>query len=203
MIKYKRLICLVLVSFFILTGSAFSAEKGYLRFSDVPAGHWADKFIHELRSLGITDGIGSNRFGLGLTIKRCEFVAFLSKLMEWELITPEKGSFTDNMDAGKWYYSHIETALRKGVILKDSDSFGADEPITREEMAVMIVRALGYDALAGQLGYLGSPFDDVFSSTGYITIAKDFGIITGVGGKKFNPRSKEIGREYKMESCRS
>jgi len=187
MVKHKRILCLVLAALFIFTVPVYSAENKSQRFSDVPEGHWADKFIHELRSLGITDGIGNNRFGMGLTIKKCEFIAFLSKLLKWELVTPEKGSFTDNTDPGKWYYPYIETALNKGVILKESERFGAEEPITREEMAVMIVRALGFDALAGQLGYLGRPFDDVFSSAGYITIAKDFGIITGVGGNRFNP----------------
>lgn len=119
----------------------------------------------------------------------------------------EKGSFTDNLDTNEWYYAFIETALKYGAILKDSDTgsyidadanggadtdtdidkFRPDEPITREEIAIMIVRSLGYDALANQLTNLDNPFDDVYDNTGYITMAKDFGIIKGTGNNEFKP----------------
>ena len=38
------------------------------------------------------------------------------RLMGWELVTPEKGSFTDNQDTAKWYYSAIETAYAHGAL---------------------------------------------------------------------------------------
>ncbi|QGG48974.1 glycosyl hydrolase family 18 protein [Heliorestis convoluta] len=175
------------ISFFLLTSTAFANEKTIKTFDDVPQSHWAYEAIHELRSLHITDGMGNNHFGLGQTIKRSEFVAFLVKLMQWEIITPEQGSFADNKDRSRWYYGPIETALHHGVILKDQDRFRPEEPITREEMAIMIVRTLGYNSLANQITYLGSPFDDISQNIGYITIARDFGIITGVGNNLFKP----------------
>jgi len=54
-------------------------------------------------------------------------------------------------------------------------------------MAIMIVRALGYDSLANRLTYLGNPFDDVSQNSGYINIARDFAIINGVGNNLFKP----------------
>jgi ribosome biogenesis GTP-binding protein YsxC/EngB len=198
-IGLKRIIIIILIPtllllplFTILTLFSYTAFANedittYSRFSDVPENHWAFKAIHHLRSLKITNGIGNNQFGLGLTIKRSEFVAFLAKLMKWELISPEKGSFADNMDTTKWYYAFVETALKYGTILKDAEDFRPDEPTTREEMAIMIVRTLGYDTLANQLTYLDNPFDDVYKNTEYITIARDFGIIKGVGNNSFKP----------------
>lgn len=187
MCKLKMVICLILIFIIMLSGTAFANDSTVIHFNDVPENHWAYKAIHDLRLLKITDGIGNNQFGMGLTIKRSEFVALLIRLMNWELINPEKGSFIDNLDTTKWYYATIETALKYGVILNDAESFRADEPITREEMAIMIVRTLGYDSLANQLTYLGNPFDDVSQNTGYITIARDFGIINGVGNNLFKP----------------
>jgi len=157
------------------------------RFDDVPQGHWAEKAVHDLRLLKITDGIGSNKYGMGLDIKRCEFVTYLARLMNWETVTPEKGSFIDNMDTSKWYYPYIETAYRNGAIPEGIKEFRPEDPITREEMAIMLVNALGYGYLAQQLSGLGSDFDDVSENTGYITIAKDFGIITGTGDNRFKP----------------
>lgn len=184
----KKIISLVIVVAFLVSfGGVYANDNTDLRFSDIPRGHWAEKSIYELRSLKITDGIGENRFGLGLTINRSEFVAFLVKLMKWELIYPGKGSFADNMDKSKWYYPYIETALEHGVILNYAENFRPVEPITREEMAIMIVRTLGYDSLSNQLACLSNPFEDIEQNTGYITIAKDFGIINGVGNNLFKP----------------
>ena len=192
----KKIISSIIILTLIATfGLVFVDYDENLRFTDIPKGHWAEKSIYELRSLKITDGIGENKFGLGITIKRSEFVAFLVKLMKWELVCPEEGNFADNMDKNKWYYSYIETAMEHGVILKDTENFRGEEPITREEMAMMIVRALGYDSLSQQLTYLPKPFEDIEQYTGYITIAKDFGIINGVGNNQFKPYDKATREE--------
>jgi len=183
---YKTVLSIVL-AFSLILAPAFAEENTEFRFKDVPQGHWAEKAVHDLRSLGITEGIGNNKYGMGLEVKRSEFVKFLVSLMKWELITPEIGSFVDNMDPSKWYYSYIETAYRNGVISDDTTKFRPDDPITREEMAIMLVNTLGYGTLARQISDLGSDFNDVSNNTGYITIAKDFGIIKGVGNNQFKP----------------
>lgn len=152
------------------------------KFNDVPDNHWSFEYVHKLKELGITNGIGNNKFGLGMTITRAEFVAFLVRLMQWDLINPEVGSFKDNLDKNKWYYQYIETAVNKNVILKEEnvEFFRPEDKITREEIAIMIVRALGFDSLARQVSNLENPFIDVKRNLGYITIAKDIGIIKGV-----------------------
>ncbi len=187
MCKFKRIISCILIFIFILFSTAFANENTVTQFNDVPESHWAYRSIHDLHSFKITDGIGNNQFGMGLTIKRSEFVTFLVKLLQVELVIPEKGSFIDNLDTSKWYYASIETALKYGVISNNAERFRVDDPITREEMAMMIVRALGYNTLANQLTYLGNPFDDVSKNIGYISIARDFGIINGVGNNLFKP----------------
>ena len=88
-------------------------------FTDVPNSHWAFGPIHDMRRLGITDGIGNNLFGLGQTVKRCEFAAFLVKLLKWELVFPEEYSFIDNANRKELYYPYIETVLLNGAILKE------------------------------------------------------------------------------------
>jgi hypothetical protein len=158
-----------------------SASEKTAQFSDVPSNSYAYQNIIDLRNLGITNGLGNNKFGYGQPVTRAEFITFLYRLMKWEAVTPAAGSFTDNKDKTKYYYIPVETALAKGVLTKDQASFRPNASATREEMAVMLVRCLGYDSLAIRLDYLGSPFNDVTKNKGYITIAKDFGIITGTG----------------------
>jgi spore germination protein YaaH len=193
--KYFKMISLLLLSGFLMaTGLPVFADAvpaGGLVFTDVPSGSYAFKDINDLRTLGITGGIGNNKFGYGKPTTRGEFVTLLVRLMGWEQISPGKGSFNDNQDKTKYYYKTIETAVQHGVILKDGTSFKPDNTITREDMAVMIIRCLGYDTLARGLDYLGQPFPDVNGDLGYITIAKDLGIINGSGGK-FDPKGTAL-----------
>ena len=199
--KLLKITISVILALSLISIPCFADDIAVLRFDDVPQGHWAEKAVHDLRLLKITDGIGDNKFGMGLEVKRSEFVTYLARLMKWKLITPEKGSFVDNMDTSKWYYPYIETALRNGVITDSVNEFRPEEPITREEMAIMLVNTLGYDILAQQLAELGSDFGDVSNNAGYITIAKDFGIIKGVGDNKFKPYDTAKREEAAVMIC--
>ena len=81
---------------------------------------------------------------------------------------------------GTWYYSAVETALANGAI--DSGLyFRPDDDISRQDMAVMLVRALGYESLAlTQSAAELLAFSDVTENRGYIALAYEFGIINGV-----------------------
>ena len=72
-------------------------------------------------------------------------------------------------------YKNIQDTVK---YLQDLVSLTKD--ISREEMAVMLVRALGYGTLAQSLSGLELPFDDVTDNRGYVAIAYDIGMITGV-----------------------
>lgn len=192
----KKLTVLVLVTALflgVLPGAAYGA------FSDVPRGHWAEGYIEEAEKLGIMQGIGQGRFGLGQNVKRGEFVAMLVRLFGWEKISPETGSFTDNQDKTKWYFADIETAVSMGAVKTDQSVFRPEDKITREEMAMMLVRALGYEALAAgaeENGLLsGFPFTDVTKNLGHIALASDFGIITGKTQTAFNPSGYALREE--------
>ena len=167
--------------------TVFGQDSPSEPFEDVSPEHWAYDVSHRLRDLEITDGIGNNKFGLGEPIRRGQFITFLVRLMKLEGPSSDISNF---MDTSKdlYYYKPIETALTHGIIKKDSEYFRPDDYITREEMAVMIVRALGYDQLAIQLNKGPSSFQDVNESTGYIMIARDLGIIQGSGNNNFNPK---------------
>jgi spore germination protein YaaH len=80
----------------------------------------------------------------------------------------------------------VETALAHNVI-DSTGTFNPNAPITREEMAVMLVRGLGYGALAQSVASFGNPFADVTGNAGYITIASDIGMTKGTSQSTFAP----------------
>ncbi|MEN6315281.1 MAG: S-layer homology domain-containing protein [Clostridiaceae bacterium] len=183
MTRYIKALCIMILIIYIISfqplAFAENTASSDIPFTDVPKTSYAFSAINELRQLGITNGIGNNLFGYGQTVTRGEFVTFLVRLMGWEQITPVSGSFSDNRDTLKFFYSSVETALAKGVISKEPGNFRPLDAITREEAAIMLVNCLGYGTLAGQLDYFSKPFPDVENHIGYITIARDLGIFNG------------------------
>ena len=183
----KRVRSLLLASVISLT-LAVSALAANGSYSDVPADHWAASSVHRATELGLFNGIGGNQFGLGQPITRAAFVTALGRLFDWETVTPTRASYSDVAER-EWYYAAVETARANGAVISVGKNFRPTENITREEMASMIVRSLGYTSLAGNLSTYSCPFSDVKTNKGFITIAYDLGIVGGMGGGKFAPNS--------------
>ncbi len=91
----KILSFIIAITIVILPVHLHAQEEIENRFSDVPVGHWSDTLVHQLRDLGITNGISENEFGMGREITRAEFVTFLVRLKQWESIVPENSTFSD------------------------------------------------------------------------------------------------------------
>jgi hypothetical protein len=157
-------------------------------FTDVPEKHWAAEDISWCAYYGILEGVGDGSFALGAPMTRAAYATALCRMMNWELLHPEKGSFPDNQKTGKWYFAPIETAYAHGVITTQSKLCRPDDPITREEMAMMTVRAFGYSLLAGAVQD-DCPFTDVSVGAGYITLAYHMGIVKGIDRYTFNPKA--------------
>lgn len=186
----KRLIRRVLSAALcaVLLVSAFSANaQAAGGYRDVPKGHWAASYIETATAEGLFQGRSDGKFGLGEKMSRAAFVTVLMRMFAWEEVTPEKGSFDDNQDKDAWYYTAVETAYKNGAVTRLEKNFRPTDPITREEMAVMLVRALGYGTLAGRAQELGCPFKDVKTNAGYITLAYQLGITGGYTETAFGP----------------
>ena len=163
------------------------AEDG-TRFNDVPEEHWAYESVCTAAQRGLVNGLSAKTFGLGQPVTRAQYCAMLCRLMGWAEVLPGEPTFSDNRDKSAWYYGAVETAYLNGALLKLSDMCGPNEPLPREEMAAMTVRALGYSNLAGTVQD-DCPFSDVSTNRGYIALAYRMGIMGGVSAQKFSPRT--------------
>jgi len=151
---------------------------------------WAAPYLERAAEYGLINGKPDGSFGVGEEINRFSFVVLLVRMMGWEYVPAAAGALSD-CDPASWYYSDLETALANGVM--DAGAFRPDDAITREEMAVMLVRALGYQTLAGKQAGRTLPFSDVTGHRGEIAVAYDLGLITGVEtetGLVFQPEGK-------------
>ena len=102
------------------------------------ANHWAEKFITELVAIGAVNGYLDGTFKPDNSITRAEFATMMVKGFKLE---PGNGKvFSDT--GGHWAKDSIKTAAAHGIVSGyDETSFGPDDLITREQMAVMISKA--------------------------------------------------------------
>jgi len=115
-------------------------------YSDIANHPWARNVLNGLYSKGIMNNLRYDEFGADDLTTRGEFVTLLVKGLNLPLNYDDNNTFTDIQPGTKtstWTYEHIETAARAGIVQgKAVGYFGSEIPITREEAAVMIARAL-------------------------------------------------------------
>lgn len=180
------LLCLQLTLPALADASTFLSTRSFANYSDVPAGHWCAEGVERAAALGIFQGIGNGQFGRGQPITRAAFVTAMVRMFGWKEVLPDRDSFSD-VTPNRWFYGYVETAMAHGAIPGADHAFRPTDNVTREEMAAMLVRGLGYTSLAGVASGYDSPFSDITSNKGFIIVAHDLGVVDGVGEDRFAP----------------
>ncbi len=104
------------------------------------ANHWAEDNINKLVASGAIGGYPNGSFKPNTTITRAEFTTILVKAFDISLQSDK--IFNDT--SGHWAQEYISTAGLKGIVNGYADNtFGPDDLITRQQMAVMIFKAAG------------------------------------------------------------
>ncbi len=115
--------------------------SGAAAFSDIN-GHWAEQDILLMASKGYVSGVGDGLFAPDAAVTRAQFAALLVKALG---ITGQGGQtplFSDVPD-GYWGAAAIDAAAQQGLLSGVGNGrFQPDSSITREELAVMVARAL-------------------------------------------------------------
>ncbi|GAA0336675.1 hypothetical protein GCM10008967_28760 [Bacillus carboniphilus] len=173
--------------------SKYAVIENSKTFTDIQNA-WAKDEIEVLASRSIISGKTEDSFAPEDKLTRAEFAVLLSRALN--LPTEQyQGTFTDVTEGKKWAYAGIEAAHRAGIVAGFEDgSYNPDAKISREEMAVMIVRAVEYQnsTLLEDLdpstqfvdeGKIGTfAFDAIYQ-------ANALGIISGRAGNVFDPKT--------------
>lgn len=124
-----------------VTGISVPADNGM--FSDLGSFTWAKEAIEGLAKDGIVSGVGNRQFAPDRNITREEFVKIIVNAFGFSTDTYVGCEF-DDVDKNSWAYPYISKASELGIISGISHTqFGTGKNITREDMAVMVVRAMG------------------------------------------------------------
>lgn len=162
-------------------------------FSDLSK-HWSKADIELMASKLIVKGTSNTKFAPNAVVTRAEFAAMVVRALG---ISEDQAaaSFKD-VSSKNWFAGAVGAAVKAGIVKGyDSNSFKPNASITREEMAVMISRALAFAGKqpAGAASQLNA-FKDKASIEAWakqaVAQAVEAKIIKGQTGGNFAPDSK-------------
>lgn len=164
-----------------------AAAAASLPFDDI-AGSFAKNDILELVKEGVVNGTGNRKFEPKKNVTRAEFAAMADRLLKLAPVDADMPTFAD-VAAKSWYYGWVEAAVQLGIV--EGKSAGKFEPsarITRQEAAVLIVRALKVDPGSDSGSSLNYADADRIApwAAPYVQAAKTLGLMGGANGK-FRP----------------
>ncbi|MCM3747655.1 S-layer homology domain-containing protein [Paenibacillus pasadenensis] len=111
-----------------------------VKFSDaLPL--WSKDHIATLSEKLIVEGTGKNMFSPNRNITRAEFAALVIRSLGVQPVTSSTYKFNDVLSS-KWYAGTVAAAAEIGLVLGDGKgNFNPNAPITRKEVAAIVVRA--------------------------------------------------------------
>ncbi|MCE3199938.1 pullulanase [Paenibacillus sonchi] len=193
------------------TYAALVINKAY---SDVPAAYWAETAIKSLSAKQVITGVTASEFKPGNPVTRAEFTALLVRALSLltegqaalqDVKAGEQGGFTDvktkeqsgftDVKEDAWYASYVSAAVRQGIVTGRSKGlFAPDDVISREEMAVMIIRALemkqGKKLEPANGGLRFADASSISSwAAAYVSAAAEQGLLQGRAANKFAPEA--------------
>ena len=161
-------------------------------FDDVAANHWVHDTLKVLTAQHLVNGMTETTFAPGRPTTRAEFTALLVRALRLQATQP--ATFTD-VKGHEWYAESV-AAAQAGLIRGRADgSFDPNGAISREEMAVLMVRALrflngGADAVGAERPLTFKDGDCISAwALDDVRKAVEAGLMQGVGGDRFAPRS--------------
>ncbi|HAG11403.1 MAG TPA: hypothetical protein DCK76_08505 [Desulfotomaculum sp.] len=117
-------------------------------FKDI-AGHWAKEAIEFMAAKGFLKGYPDGACRPDQPVTRAEFTALLVRVLSLPEAAEE--TFADVLP-GAWHYRVIASAVHNGLVKGYSkNQFGPDDPVTREQVAALITRALTAKGISAEL----------------------------------------------------
>jgi alpha-tubulin suppressor-like RCC1 family protein len=170
---------------------AYAVIESDHSFVDVN-GHWAQEDIILMANKLLVEGRGQDQFVPDDRISRAEWAAMLVRALG---LDDEQSGATPFRDVapGAWYAGAVWAAHEAKLIDGFEDgTFRPAEPVTREQVAVMIARAMEYAGSAPVADGMPKPFEDAADIAPWAASAVDrltgASIIRGLSETTFGPR---------------
>lgn len=193
----KIILPLFILAFLLLPSPNVQADPGNLdivRIDDIIIAeqvqatdiqdHWAQDSISKLIDKNAISGYPDGTFKPDKQISRAEFATILVKAFDLE----KRAGQVFNDTAEHWGKDAIATANAFGIVNGYSDTtFGPDDSITREQMAVMIVKAAKLTEAVESKTFADSQNISDWAKSS-VDLATGNNLITGYEDNSFKPQ---------------
>ena len=163
------------------------------RFTDIN-GHWAKEAIDYVVEKGYFAGVSATEFAPNRAITRGQLVTVLGRILNIDKTLFKSNNFKDvNSDA--YYAPYIAWAESAGITKgRGNVNFCPDKEITREEMAVMMVKFLKVSGKKLNVKGTASAFKDdtnieSWAKEAVVEMAK-LGLVKGMEDGSFSPKTQ-------------
>ncbi|MFX3633425.1 MAG: S-layer homology domain-containing protein [Candidatus Pristimantibacillus sp.] len=176
-------------------------------FTDVSAGHWAEKHIAKLALQGIINGYttvnGTSEFRPAKSVTQEEAVLMALRFAGLEEEAKSSlADFPESFKVGGFFKPFIKYALDNGLLdqqeeyaaaAADTTNVWGSVPASREWVTKLLVKTVSEEELSKELSGTASSFSDdaliAANYRGYVNAALSLGLMKGVTATKFDPKS--------------
>ena len=169
---------------------ALASERGITSFTDTQ-GHWAEPAIQFVAAKGIMNGYQDETFKPNEQMTRVQLISVLARTFEWQTNTTTP--FADIQSYAQSTQQEIAAAFEVGVVKGANGNLKPTQPVTRAQLALMLLRANEYEVEQVYVPKVKVPFTDI---TGYdaetqraITFLYEYKLAQGISEKTFAPAS--------------
>ena len=156
-----------------LTVPAFAAVDD-TGFSDVDADAWYAEAVMYCREHNLMAGIGNNQFAPESSLTRAQFATVLYRI-EGTPAVSGTDTFTDTPD-GSWYSDAVLWVSQQSLITGYGGGlFGPNDPVSREQMTVILWRYAGSPSAEGATDY-----NDEATIASYAAAAVDWASVNSI-----------------------
>lgn len=152
--------------------------------------HWAQADVLAAANRGWMLGIASDRFAPDAALTRAEAATIIVRVLGLKGEAAAISASFSDVPATHWAWQDIRLAQQSGLIQGiSSDRFAPDQVMTREQMSVLLSRALQLTSQAGG-GAAAKGFTDVPAgswSAGAIAAMSSNGLVDGFADGTFRP----------------
>jgi parallel beta-helix repeat protein len=182
------------VRIFSRTNSTYMLLESKADLRDM-AEHWARTEVEALAAKRIVQGSGQQMFHPDESLTRAELAALLVRTLglSGSEIHAGSGAFTD-INGKEWYTRDVKAAAEAGIVTGYEDgTFRPQAGITRQELAVMLHRAIGFAGAREQSLVLEKNFldDQVIAPWAQesVAAAASYKLMDGISEGRFAPEA--------------
>ena len=166
-------------------------KPAQISYKDLVTTHWAYDYISKLNEMNVINGYEDGTVRPEESVTREQLVKMIVTALDLKA-SDTNVSFKD-VPSGHWSEGYIINAASNGIVSGYEDGgFKPQDKVTREDMAVIIKRALDKVGVSLNSENGAVKFGDTDLIASYAKDSVDavsaFGIISGMGDNTFNPK---------------